>query len=381
MINKIYLSPPHLSGEEQSFIQNAFDSNWIAPLGPNVDLFESEMAEYLGVDHAVALSTGTAALHLALKLAGVKEGDTVLGPSLTFASSANVILYEKAVPVFVDVSKDSWVIDLSALEKAMQKHNPKALIAVDLYGQSCDYDAITELCDKYDVVLIEDAAEALGSEYNGKKCGIFGSMGVLSFNGNKIITTSGGGMLVSDDKDLVDKTRFLSTQAREPEIHYEHKELGYNYRMSNLLAAVGRGQLQVLDERVRARRAIFQRYFDALSGIDGIEFMPEADYACPDGIGSKCTRWLTTLTVDPEKSMVDRTQIIEALEQENIEARPVWKPMHLQPLYKDCDYITIDEEDVSGRLFENGLCLPSGSNLSETDQNRIIDIIFGILPR
>ncbi|MBC8485741.1 MAG: aminotransferase class I/II-fold pyridoxal phosphate-dependent enzyme, partial [Bacteroidetes bacterium] len=327
---------------EKALLLEAFDSNWIAPLGPHVDAFELEMAEYLGVDHAVALSTGTAALHLALKLAGVKEGDTVLGPSLTFASSANVILYEKAVPVFVDVSKDSWVIDLSALEKAMQKHNPKALIAVDLYGQSCDYDAITELCDKYDVVLIEDAAEALGSEYNGKKCGIFGSMGVLSFNGNKIITTSGGGMLVSDNVDLMNKARFLANQARESEIHYEHKELGYNYRMSNLLAAVGRGQLQVLDDRVKARRRIFQRYFDALSNIDGFDFMPEAP-------NSKSNRWLTTLTVDPNKTGVHRTQLINALEKENIEARPVWKPMHLQPLYKGCEYVSVGDEDVSRR--------------------------------
>ncbi|MBC8488834.1 MAG: aminotransferase class I/II-fold pyridoxal phosphate-dependent enzyme [Bacteroidetes bacterium] len=373
---RIYLSPPHLSGKEQELVKNAFDSNWIAPLGPHVDAFEKEMAKYLGIGNAVALNSGTAALHLALKLVGVKQGDVVVCPSLTFASCANVILYERAVPVFIDVNADTWTLNPDLLEIAIRKYQPKALISVDIYGQSADYDKILKLCQKYDVAVIEDAAEALGAEYNGKKCGIFGSIGVLSFNGNKIITTSGGGMLMSDDNDIVEKAHFLSNQAREPEIHYEHKELGYNYRMSNLLAAVGRGQLRVLDERVRARRTIFQRYFDALSGFDGFEFMPEADYACPDGIGSKCTRWLTTLTVDPEKSMVDRTQIIEALEQENIEARPVWKPMHLQPLYRDCDYIKSGKEDVSKRLFENGLCLPSGSNLSTEDQDRVIDIIM-----
>ena len=357
-----------MSSTERDLLMGAFDSNWIAPLGPHVDAFEKEMSEYLGVGYAAALSTGTAALHLALKLAGVKEGDTVLGPSLTFASSANVILYEKAIPVFVDVSPESWVIDLTALEKAMKKYSPKALISVDLYGQSCDYDSITELCDEYGVSLVEDAAEALGAEYKGRKCGVFGRVGVLSFNGNKIITTSGGGMLVSDNVDLMNKARFLANQARESEIHYEHKELGYNYRMSNLLAAVGRGQLQVLDERVEARRTIFNRYYEALSDLDGIDFMPEAPYG-------KCTRWLTTLTIDPSITGITRTQIIEALEQENIEARPVWKPMHLQPLYQGYDYITSGKEDVSKRLFEQGLCLPSGSNLSPEDQDRVIDII------
>jgi len=365
---RIYLSSPHLCGKEQKFVQDAFDSNWIAPLGPHVDAFEQEIAEYLNIGYSVALSTGTAALHLALKLAGVKEGDTVLCPSLTFASSANVILYEKAVPVFIDVHPDTWSLYPDALIIALKKHKPKALISVDLYGQSADYYPILEICDNYGVLVIEDAAEALGAEYKGKKCGTFGRMGILSFNGNKIITTSGGGMLVSDDEELVEKARFLATQAREPEIHYEHKELGYNYRISNLLAAVGRGQLQVLDERVEARRTIFNRYYYALSGIDDIEFMPEAPYG-------KCSRWLTTLTVDPNKSGIYRTKIIEALEKENIEARPVWKPMHLQPLYKGREYVTVDDNDVSKRLFENGLCLPSGSNLSPEDQDRVIDII------
>ena len=365
---KIFLSPPHLSGKEQNYVQDAFDSNWIAPLGPHVDAFEQEMAQYLKVNSAIALSSGTAALHLALKIAGVTAGNFVMCPNLTFAASANVILYENATPVFIDVSPETWTLDLFVLEVALKTYKPKALIAVDLYGQSCDYDPIAELCNKYFVSLIEDAAEALGASYMDQKCGTFGQMGVLSFNGNKIITTSGGGMLVSDNEGYIKKARFLATQAREPELHYEHRELGYNYRMSNLLAAVGRGQLQVLDNRVKARRRIFERYFNALSTIEGIDFMPEATYG-------RSNRWLTTLTVDPEKTGVSRTRIIQTLEKENIEARPVWKPMHMQPLYKDCDYIKAGKEDVSKRLFENGLCLPSGSNLSPEDQDRVIDII------
>jgi len=366
--NRIYLSPPHMGENERNYLIDAFDSNWIAPLGPHVDGFEKEMAEYLGVKHAAALCSGSSALHLALIIAGIKEGDKVLCPSLTFAATANVIMYEKAQPIFVDSDPNTWVLDLAACEKAMQKYKPKALISVDLYGQSCDYDVITDLCEKYNVLLIEDAAEALGADYKGKKCGSFGEMGILSFNGNKIITTSGGGMLVSNNEEYVNKARFLATQAREPALHYEHKELGYNYRMSNLLAAVGRGQLQNLDNFIAKRRNIYKRYYDALSSVSGIEFMQEADYG-------KSNRWLTTLTVDEKSTGISRTHIIDTLEKENIESRPVWKPMHMQPLYKDCDYITVGEEDVSGRLFENGLCLPSGSNLSEDDQNRVIDII------
>ena len=369
MSNKcIYLSPPHLSGKELDLIKDAFHSNWIAPLGPHVDAFEEEIADYLEIDHAVALSTGTASLHLALKLARVREGDAVLCPSLTFAASANVILYENAIPVFLDVAPDTWTINPEALEIAIKKYHPKALISVDLYGQSADYDSIIKLCDQHNVDLIEDAAEALGADYRGKKCGSFGEMAILSFNGNKIITTSGGGMLLSDDEELVKKARFLATQAREPEIHYEHKELGYNYRLSNLLAAVGRGQLRVLDDRVKMRRLIFKRYYNRLSAIEGIVFMPEATYG-------HSNRWLTTLTVDPKKTRANRNRIIQVLEKENIEARPLWKPMHLQPLYKDCEYITKDNQDISKGLFEQGLCLPSGSNLSISDQNRVIEII------
>jgi len=370
--NRIYLSPPHLGGGERNLLTEAVDSNWIAPLGPHVDAFEKEMTEYLGIGHAAAMSTGSAALHLALKIVGIKSGDAVLCPSLTFAASANVILYENAVPVFIDASPETWTLNLSVLEIAFKKYKPKAIIAVDLYGQSCDYDSIIELCKKHNVSLIEDAAEALGAEYKGKKCGAFGRMGILSFNGNKIITTSGGGMLLSANEDYIKKARFLATQAREPEIHYEHKELGYNYRMSNLLAAVGRGQLQVLDDRVKARRRVFDRYFNALSAIEGIDFMPEATYG-------RSNRWLTTLTVDPKKTGVNRTRIIQTLEKENIEARPVWKPMHMQPLYKDYEYITKDSRDISKELFEQGLCLPSGSNLSINDQNRVIEIILSTI--
>ena len=357
---------------ERSYLSNAFDSNWIAPLGPQVDGFENEVAEYLGVKHAAALSSGTSALHLALIILGVKEGDTVLRPSLTFSASANVILYQKAQPVFIDSDPKTWVLDINILQKAFLKYKPKALISVDLYGQSCDYDVIIDLCEKHDVLLIEDSAEALGANYKRKKCGSFGEMGIFSFNGNKIITTSSGGMIVSHNEDYVKKARFLATQAREQVLHYEHKELGYNYRMSNLLAAIGRGQLEVLDDRVSKRISIFNRYAEALSNLDGLNFMKKANYG-------DSNRWLTALTIDAKKVGIDRNDIIEALENENIESRPVWKPMHMQPLYKKCKYVKRGSRDISAELFENGLCLPSGSCLSEEDQNRIIDIILSLV--
>ena len=361
-----------MGDNEKKYLEDAFDSNWIAPLGPHVDGFENEMASYLNVGYATALNSGTASLHLALRILGIKKDDKVLCPSLTFAASANVILYENAHPIFVDSDPNTWVLDLVACEKAIKMYKPKALISVDLYGQSCDYDAIKDLCKKYNVLLIEDAAEALGADYKGKKCSSFGEMGILSFNGNKIITTSGGGMLVSNNKDYVKKARFLSTQAREHTIHYEHKELGYNYRMSNLLAAVGQGQLEEIDNRVAKRRYIFNQYEKALSNLDGFTFMQEADYG-------KSNRWLTTLTIDEKIAGISRTQIINALEKENIESRPVWKPMHLQPLYKKCEYVRSNNKDISFELFKNGLCLPSGSGLSDNDQNRIIDIIFTLV--
>jgi len=371
--NRIYLSPPHMGEQEKKFLLNAFNSNWITSLGPHVDAFEREMADYLDVQHTCALSSGTAALHIALRILGVGKGDIVLCPSLTFAASANVILYENATPAFVDVSPNSWVIDLFELEVAMKKLHPKALITVDLYGQSCDYDAITKLCEKYNVFLIEDAAEALGSNYKNKKCSSFGQMGILSFNGNKIMTTSGGGMLVSENEKYIKKARFLATQARELKIHYEHKELGYNYRLSNLLAAVGRGQLLSLDDFVTKKRNIFNRYYDSLSLVKGFEFMQEAD--CVNS-----NRWLTTLTINPHKAGVDRNKIIKTLEDENIESRPVWKPMHMQPLYKSYSYIN-NNKDVSRNFYDDGLCLPSGTALSENEQTRIIDIILNSIKK
>ncbi len=375
-MSRIYLSPPHLSGLEKEFLQEALDSNWIAPLGPQVDSFEEEMAEYLDVKAAVALSSGTAALHLALRNSGVKSDDIVLCPSLTFSSSANVILYEKAIPVFIDADPKTWNINCVSLERAIivckeRGKLPKALITVDIYGQSADYDNILEICNKYNIVVIEDAAEALGSEYKGAKCGTFGKAGIFSFNGNKIVTTSGGGMLVSNDEKFVEQARFLSSQAREDEIHYEHKELGYNYRMSNLLAAVGRGQLAVLDEKVKSKQEIFSRYKSALGDIEGLEFMPMASY----GI-SNC--WLTTLVINEDIAGFNRDSVIAALEMENIESRPIWKPMHLQPLYKEYDYYLSDEGDISQMLFNNGICLPSGTSLSIDDQEKIIDIILSI---
>ena len=372
MNNRIYLSPPYMSSSEKELLIEAFDSNWIAPLGPQVDQFEGEMAEYIGIKSSAALSSGTAALHLALKVLGLNSGDKVLCSSLTFAASANAIRYENCIPVFIDSDPGTWNLDVDSLEEAILKHKPKALIAVDLYGHSCDYDAISDICKRHGVAIIEDSAEALGAEYKGQKCGAFGDISVFSFNGNKIITTSGGGMLLSDNEEYVQKARFLATQAREPELHYEHRELGYNYRMSNLLAAVGRGQLRVINDRVNSRRKIFQRYQEALGAFEGLEFMPEA----PD---CRSNRWLTTLTVDSKIAGVTRTDIIDALAGENIESRPVWKPMHLQPLYKDFDYISNNGVDVSGKLFKDGLCLPSGSDLSESDQDRVIDIILSTL--
>ena len=374
---RIYLSPPHMSGHELELVKDTFDSNWIAPLGPQVDAFEQEMANYLGITAAAALSSGTAALHLALILAGVEQGDRVFCSSLTFSSSANVILYERVIPVFIDANSATWTMDCNALEKALATHKanntlPSAVIIVDLYGQSADYDTLLDICDNYGVIVIEDAAEALGSDFRGDKCGIFGSMGILSFNGNKIITTSGGGMLVSNDSELVERARFLANQAREPKIHYEHKELGYNYRMSNILAAVGRGQLAVLNDRVKAKRDIFDRYVSALGDIEGVDFMPAAAYG-------QTNRWLTTLTIDENVTGFNHGAVITALEEEDIEARPIWKPMHMQPLYQEYEYFPTVEGDISKLLFENGLCLPSGPSLSENDQNRVIDIFLSLV--
>ncbi|OSX54473.1 DegT/DnrJ/EryC1/StrS family aminotransferase [Anoxybacillus ayderensis] len=380
MMNKarIYLSPPHMSGKEQKYIQEAFETNWIAPLGPNVDAFEKELAAYVGSKGAAAVSSGTAAIHLALRLLGVGRGDVVFCSSLTFIASANPILYQGAEPVFVDSEPETWNMSPMALERAMEEAKkegklPKAVIVVNLYGQSAKMDEILAICDHYGVPVVEDAAESLGSTYKGKKSGTFGKFGIYSFNGNKIITTSGGGMLVSNDLDALQQARFLATQARDPAPHYEHSQMGYNYRMSNIVAGIGRAQLEVLDKRVQARRAIFDRYVQALGDIQGIHFMPELE-------GTMSNRWLTTLTIDQDVLGVTPMEMINALAEENIEARPVWKPLHLQPLFAGVRYYPHEEGwSVSDELFANGVCLPSGSSMTLEQQQRVIDVMTSLL--
>ncbi|NJM45618.1 MAG: pyridoxal phosphate-dependent aminotransferase [Alkalinema sp. RU_4_3] len=355
MNSPIFLSSPHMGNTEQQYVKDAFDTNWIAPLGPNVDGFETEFAELVGSDYAAATVSGTAALHMALRLVGVGEGDEVLCSSLTFIATATPILYQGAKPVFIDSDRSSWNMDPELLvaeieKRAKQNRLPKAVVVVHLYGQSADLDPMIEICDRYEIPLIEDAAEALGADYKGRMPGTLGRCGIYSFNGNKIITTSGGGMLVSNDELLIAKSRFLATQARDPAPHYQHSEYGYNYRMSNVLAGIGRGQIQVLGDRVEARRRNFERYQAALGDFPGIEFMPEAAFG-------RATRWLTALTIDPEWFGVDRETIRLSLAAKQIEARPVWKPLHLQPLFDNCERVG---GKVSEDLFERGLCLPSG---------------------
>lgn len=367
----IYLSPPHMTGQEQKYISLAFSDNWIAPLGPNVEAFECALADYAGVKKALAVSSGTAAIHLALRLLNVGRGDVVFCSTLTFVASANPILYQGAIPVFIDSEPDSWNMSPFALKRALREADrkgrlPKAVIVVNLYGQSAKMDEILPICQQYDIPVIEDAAESLGSEYKGKKSGSFGTFGVYSFNGNKIITTSGGGALVSNDEAAIEKARFLATQARDPALYYQHHTVGYNYRMSNILAGIGRAQLEVLDERVAARRAIFARYVQALQHVDGVSFMSEL----PD---SRSNRWLTALTVEEKKVGVGPLAIIQALAEQKIEARCVWKPLHLQPLFQGAIYYPHEENvSVSDYLFANGLCLPSGSAMTEEEQHKVI---------
>lgn len=371
---RIFLSPPHMSGNEQKYIEEAFESNWIAPLGNNVDGFERDIAEFNNVNGAVVLISGTSAIHLALRLLDVKDGDTVFCSTLTFVASVNPILYQGATPVLIDSELDTWNMSPTALELALEdaKKNdklPKAVIVVNLYGQSAKMDELLKICDSYNVPIVEDAAESLGSTYKGKMSGTFGKFGIYSFNGNKIITTSGGGALVSDDVEALKKARFLATQARDPAIHYQHSQIGYNYRMSNIVAGIGRGQMEVLEERINQRRTIFKNYHEALSDIEGIEFQPELEE-------SRSNRWLTALTVDSNKLGQTSVDIIKRLAEENIEARPVWKPMHLQPLYKNVKFYPHGgNSSVSDYLFENGLCLPSGSNMSQSQQERVIRVI------
>jgi pyridoxal phosphate-dependent aminotransferase EpsN len=367
--HRVYLSPPHVIGAERAFVENAFSSNWIAPVGPHVDAFEAEFTEVLGVPYAVALSSGTAALHLAMRMLNVGPGDEVVCSSLTFAASANPITYERASPVFVDCDP-TWTMDPNLLEDALRVGDgkgkrAKAVVAVDLYGQCADYDAITSICERFGVPLIEDAAEALGATYRCRPAGGFGYAGVFSFNGNKIITTSGGGMLVSHDERVVEQARFLATQARDPAPHYQHSVIGFNYRLSNILAAIGRGQLRSLPERVAARRRLFDTYVAGLGHLPGVNFMPEAAYGTSN-------RWLTCITINPREFGATREDVRLALEADNIESRPIWKPMHLQPVFAGC---RMHGGGVSERLFKDGLCLPSGSNLSDVDQQRVICII------
>ncbi|NHC43063.1 aminotransferase class I/II-fold pyridoxal phosphate-dependent enzyme [Bacillus sp. MM2020_1] len=378
MSSTIFLSPPHLSGNEQKYIDEAFTTNWIAPLGPNVDAFEKEIAAYVGANEAVAVNSGTAAIHLALSLLGVKKGDKVFCSSLTFIASANPIIYQGAEPVFIDSEPETWNMSPLALERAMQDaldvgRLPKAVIVVNLYGQSAKMDEIVSICNRYNVPIIEDAAESLGAVYKGKASGTFGKFGIYSFNGNKIITTSGGGMLISNDSEILIKARFLATQARDPAQHYQHSKIGYNYRMSNILAGIGRAQLEVLEHRVTARRMVFDQYLQALSQISGISFMPELK-------DTKSNRWLTALTVNQTQTGVSAKEILKALSDENIEARPVWKPLHMQPVFAGVKYYPHKEnENISEQLFLDGICLPSGSNLTEEDQLRIINCIKNVI--
>ncbi len=421
LAKRIFLSPPHLGGEEMRFVGEAFESNYIAPLGPMVDAFEKEFAEKIGIPHVVALSSGTAALHLALKMLGVGAGDEVIASSLTFIGSVTPIIFQSATPVFIDCDRDTWNMDPGILEAELRECKrrgrlPKAVIPTDLYGQCCNLKRILDICNEYNIPVICDSAEAVGATYkrDGKfiHAGKGAKLAAFSFNGNKIITTSGGGMLASDSKELIDRACFLSQQARDPFPHYEHTEIGYNYRMSNILAAIGRGQLKVLDERVKRKREIFEYYKENLGGVPGIKFMPEADYG-------RSNRWLTVILITPEEFGADREIVRLALEAENIESRPVWKPMHLQPVF-ECEKeagqarnarkdkkarrryslsVTGYEKDVKSEtgekgglgkkrykarvvggevaedLFNSGLCLPSGTVMSEQDLDRIIDII------
>jgi len=373
-MDRIYLSPPHLSGGELPLVQEAFDSNWIAPLGPHVTAFEQEMSEVVGIEHATALSSGTAALHLALIVLGVQAGDEVWCSTLTFAASANAIRYVGATPVFVDASASTWCLDPELLAEGLEAAAargklPKAVIVVDLYGQCADYDPIVAACDRYGVAVIEDAAESLGASYRDRAAGALGQMSVLSFNGNKIITTSGGGMLLSRNKLHTSEALFLATQARDPVPHYEHSRVGYNYRMSNVLAAIGRGQLRVLPARVAARRQNFAWYYEALRSVPSLEFMPNAAYGSSN-------RWLTCLTFDPGELGFSPARAVQHFETANIEVRRVWKPMHLQPVYRECR--TLGGAVAEG-LFARGLCLPSGSSLTESDRTRVLDTFRALL--
>lgn len=366
-MEKIWLSSPHMSGKEQEYIQEAFNTNWIAPLGPNVNFFEKELATYLNIDHCAALISGTSAIHLALIMLGVGIKDEVICQSFTFSATANPIVYQGAIPVFIDSEPETWNMDPSLLESAIKDRiskgrKPKAIIVVHLYGMPAKMDEIISISNKFEIPIIEDAAEALGSKYKSVNCGSLGTMGILSFNGNKIITTSGGGALVSNNRDLIQKSRFLATQARDDAPHYQHSQIGYNYRMSNIVAGIGRGQLEVLDERVKQRRENNKFYRDLLGNICGITFHTELP-------NLRSNYWLTSILIDPEKTGgISREDIRLGLEKDNIESRPLWKPMHLQPIFS---YAPSYTNGFSEKAFEKGLCLPSGSNLTLQEKERI----------
>ena len=368
MDKKIWLSTPHMGGGELKFINEAFEHNWIAPLGPNVDGFEQDLCNFTGSTNAAALSSGTAAIHLALILAGVERGDEVICQSFTFSASANPIVYQGATPVFVDSEPDTWNMCPDALETAIKSRlakgkKVKAVIPVYIYGMPAKINEILEICKRYAIPLIEDAAEALGSTYNGKALGSFGEFGVLSFNGNKIITTSSGGALISDDEATIKKARMLSTQARDAALHYQHSQIGYNYRMSNICAGIGRGQMEVISERVAQRRINYDFYVNKLGSIPGISFQPQAE-------GSFSNRWLTAILFDSKEIKISSTDIINELNKENIETRPLWKPMHLQPIFNDAPFFG---DGLSEKYFKSGLCLPSGSNLKIDELEKIVD--------
>jgi len=368
---RMYLSSPHMSGREMKYISEAFDQNWVAPLGPNVDAFEMSLASYCDVKHAAALSSGTAAIHLSLILLGVERGDEVITSSFTFSATVNPIVYQGALPVFVDSESATWNMDPAILEKVIKDRiakgkKPKAIIPVHLYGMPANMGEIMRIANEYGIPVIEDAAEALGSRYKGRPVGSFGIMAALSFNGNKIITTSGGGALLSDQEEMVTKARFLATQARDKAPHYQHTHIGYNYRMSNVLAGIGRGQMEVIDDRVKRRRETFRFYKEHLGKIEGVSFVEEPD----DSYFSN--HWLTTILIDPEKTGISREMLQTEMEKENIETRPLWKPMHLQPFFAHCP---AHLNGVSEELFAKGLCLPSGTNMSDDDLARVLDII------
>ncbi len=373
---RLYLSPPDVGTEEQRFVAEAFASNWVAPAGPHLAAFEREMCAASGAAAAVAVSSGTAALHLALRLLDLRPGDEVLCSTFTFVGTANPILYERARPVFVDAERATWNLDPALLaevleERARRGRLPRAVIVADIYGLCADWDPLLAAADRHGVPVIEDAAEAVGATYRGRWAGTFGRIGVYSFNGNKILTTSGGGMVVSADRTLVERAHKLATQAREPVAHYEHAELGFNYRLSNILAGIGRGQLLGLAARIERRRALFDRYSAALGDLPGVEFRPEPAHA-------RSTRWLTCLLLDPAAGGVTRDAVLAALEADNIEARPLWKPLHCQPLYRGCECIggTVAED-----LFNRGLCLPSGSGMTEAEFERVVRIVRQVFRR